>query len=89
MSTRNKTTILIVALLLTLVAFVSPSTAQIAVSVSKTVSSPVAQVGEIVTYTICVSNGGDIQLINITVEDPMLGLSETIPILEPDEDYNY
>jgi hypothetical protein len=61
MTTRKKTTILVAALLLTLAAFVSPSTAQTlsCIDVEKVVDPEVAMVGDVVTYTICVTNCGD------------------------------
>jgi len=73
MVTRKKTTILIVALLLSLVVFISPSSALgPEINVVKYVEPPLAQVGDIVTYSIIIYNSGDCQLENIEVEDSLL-----------------
>jgi gliding motility-associated-like protein/uncharacterized repeat protein (TIGR01451 family) len=40
-------------------------------------------VGDILNYTITVTNTGNISLINVSVTDPLTGLEETIPNLAP------
>ena len=87
MSTRKKTTILVATLLLTLVVFASSSTAQSCIQGDKSVFPEVAQVGDVVTYDICLNNCGDTMLMDIVIEDPQLGLSEYIPILLPGEEW--
>lgn len=42
-------------------------------------------VGELIVYTITVTNTGNVVLENIQVEDPLTGLSETIEVLEVGE----
>jgi uncharacterized repeat protein (TIGR01451 family) len=43
------------------------------IDVTKNVDPQIASVGDDVTYTICVTNCGDIALENVVVNDPMLG----------------
>ncbi len=75
MTIRKKSTILIdvVALLLILAVFVSPSPAASCIDVQKTVYPEVSIVGDKVTYEICVTNCGDTDLVLIVVEDTHLG----------------
>jgi gliding motility-associated-like protein/uncharacterized repeat protein (TIGR01451 family) len=42
------------------------------------------EVGDVIDYTIFVSNTGNVTLTNITVDDPLTGLNVTIPSLSPD-----
>jgi gliding motility-associated-like protein/uncharacterized repeat protein (TIGR01451 family) len=42
--------------------------------------------GEIITYTIVVENTGNVTLSNLTVTDPLTGMSENIPALAPGAD---
>ena len=45
-----------------------------------------AGIGEAINYAITVTNTGDVTLHNVTVVDPLLGLSETIASLAPGSD---
>lgn len=54
-------------------------------SVSKEASRTSAKVGEIINYTITVTNDGNQTLNDIQVIDPLTGLEQTIAKLEPDE----
>jgi len=48
------------------------------ISITKIVDPTSAEVGETVTYTIAVENIGDVDLTNVTITDPMLGLNQNI-----------
>lgn len=56
-----------------------------AISIVKTVSDEVVDVGSTVTYTYLVTNTGDTTLFDIVVTDDVLGLIGTIDQLEPDQ----
>jgi hypothetical protein len=74
MAARKKSLISAAVLLLTLAAFVSPSTAQIVcLDVTKVADREVAQVGDTVTYELCVYNCGDTIFDRIDVVDWTLG----------------
>ncbi len=47
--------------------------------------STISEAGEVVNYTLTVSNTGTAPLFNVTVTDPLTGLEENIGILAPDE----
>jgi uncharacterized repeat protein (TIGR01451 family) len=42
-----------------------------------------SQVGDVLTYTIVVTNTGSVTLFNVLVTDPLTGLSQTIPVMAP------
>ncbi|WPR73990.1 gliding motility-associated C-terminal domain-containing protein [Algoriphagus sp. NG3] len=44
-----------------------------------------AAAGDVITYTIVVTNTGNETLTNVTVEDPLTGLAENVGTLAPDE----
>ncbi len=46
--------------------------------------------GDVISFNITVRNTGDVALTNISVTDPLIGLNEIIPTLEPEamEDFN-
>ena len=57
-----------------------------AIEVRKTANLTVAkQVGDVITYTIVVTNTGNLTLRNVKVVDPLTGMSETIAALLPGE----
>ncbi|WP_035456984.1 DUF7507 domain-containing protein, partial [Algoriphagus terrigena] len=41
--------------------------------------------GDVITYTVTVTNTGNVTLTNVMVTDPLTGMDETIPTLAPDE----
>jgi uncharacterized repeat protein (TIGR01451 family) len=53
-------------------------TENIALSVTKTVSPPAAAPGVTVIFTITIINTGNVDLINVVVTDPLIGLDESI-----------
>ncbi|MEC0179552.1 hypothetical protein P4H83_32240 [Paenibacillus favisporus] len=54
-----------------------------AITLTKTSSVTSAAPGETVTYTITVTNTGNMDLISVGVGDELLGLNEVIPVLAP------
>lgn len=54
------------------------STAQASIAMSKTPSGTVAAAGDVVTYTFRVGNDGNVTLNDVTVTDPLPGLSEIV-----------
>ncbi|GAB6930214.1 hypothetical protein JCM10914A_41970 [Paenibacillus sp. JCM 10914] len=50
-------------------------------SLTKSVSPTTAAPGQTVSYQLVVVNSGDVQLTNVVVNDPLLGIQEVIPIL--------
>ncbi|WP_206109989.1 DUF7507 domain-containing protein [Paenibacillus albicereus] len=48
---------------------------------SKTASPPAAEAGQTIVYTIEIVNNGTADLTNLSVEDPLLGLSQTVDLL--------
>ncbi len=60
------------------------------ISVNKT-ASPLTYdtVGDEITYTITVSNGGNVMLTDIAVDDPLTGMDEYIAVLTPGESESY
>jgi gliding motility-associated-like protein/uncharacterized repeat protein (TIGR01451 family) len=55
-------------------------------TIVKTASQPTySAAGETITYTLLVTNTGNVTLYDILVEDPMLALSVNIPVLAPGE----
>jgi hypothetical protein len=74
MTARKESLISVAVLLLTLAAFVSPSTAQMrCIFAEKVPDRVVAQVGDTVTYELCVYNCGDTFLYLVQVSDLTLG----------------
>ena len=64
-----------------------PSAQGPALTIAKdAVESSFSSVGEVLHYNIVVTNTGNVTLINIEVNDPLTGLSQTIPSLEPGAD---
>ncbi|MHC4639184.1 MAG: DUF7507 domain-containing protein [Planctomycetota bacterium] len=55
------------------------------IDVEKTVCPEVSKVGDCVTYEICVTNCGETLLLDIIVEDPLLGVYDYLPALVPGE----
>ncbi|REE70461.1 putative repeat protein (TIGR01451 family)/choice-of-anchor A domain-containing protein [Paenibacillus taihuensis] len=51
------------------------------VTITKTPSAQLVPPGSVVEYTIVVTNTGNIPLTNVTISDPELSYSETIPVL--------
>lgn len=55
-------------------------------TVSKTANKDIfRRSGDLITYTIQVTNRGSIALSNVLVQDPMLGINQTLETLLPDE----
>jgi len=50
---------------------------------SSVAAGSTASLGQVITYTITVTNTGDLTAYNVAVNDQMTGLSTTIPALEP------
>jgi len=63
---------------------ITPLTQDPSLLVTKT-ASPVtyAEIGQIISYTVKVENTGNVTITGISVTDPLTGLSETIPSLDP------
>ncbi|HSF54717.1 MAG TPA: gliding motility-associated C-terminal domain-containing protein, partial [Algoriphagus sp.] len=60
------------------------------ISIEKTADkSTISGMGEVVVYTLTVSNTGTAPLLNVLVSDPMTGLEETIGLLLPGEEKEF
>jgi gliding motility-associated-like protein len=58
-----------------------------AIRILKTAASEsiTAEAGDALSYTIAITNTGNVTLVNVLVEDPETGLKETLPVLAPGE----
>ncbi|OOG68820.1 gliding motility-associated C-terminal domain-containing protein, partial [Algoriphagus sp. A40] len=60
------------------------------ISIEKTADkTTVSDEGEVITYTLTVTNTGTAPLLNVKVSDPMTGLEETIELLLPGEEKEF
>lgn len=51
--------------------------------------STISGIGEVITYTLTVTNTGDASLTNVTVTDPLTGFEETVDVLEAGESVSF
>ena len=51
--------------------------------------STISGIGEVITYTLTVTNTGNASLTNVTVTDPLTGLEEMVEVLEAGETVNF
>jgi len=69
---------------------VTPITPQPSIVIEKTSDkSVISKVGELVTYTLTVSNTGNVTLTNISVTDPLTGLKDGVESLEPGQSVSF
>ncbi|MFC5625488.1 DUF7507 domain-containing protein [Algoriphagus winogradskyi] len=60
------------------------------IQIDKTADKTVVyEIGEVITYTITVTNTGTAPLVNVEVNDPMTNFSETITMLLPEEEVEF
>ncbi|MDP3388135.1 MAG: InlB B-repeat-containing protein, partial [Eubacteriales bacterium] len=60
-----------------------PISTTYSMSLTKTADASTVEVGDTITYTIVLRNTGDGTLTNVTVADPLVGLSEVVASLAP------
>ncbi|WP_338226486.1 DUF7507 domain-containing protein, partial [Algoriphagus confluentis] len=59
-------------------------------TILKTANVPgYAQAGDVITYTLVVTNSGNKTLVDVEVTDPLTGFTETIPVLEPGDSQSF
>ncbi|WP_245949318.1 DUF7507 domain-containing protein [Echinicola strongylocentroti] len=60
------------------------------INIEKSADKPIVyEDGEVITYTLVVSNTGNVDLTEVSVEDPLTGLDETIPGLAPGDTISF